>query len=279
MPAQLPFELLALIIDNVASQTFDGNDDHPDTTVLRNCALVSSQLTTLCQKQLLTNVRIPFDKPHAISRLCQILDVDHPELGSSVKVLSVIFRTEGDAFHADLHRIIGRCTQVTRLTIGCDSTEYGVDWIGELSQNTRLALESVIRSPTCKRFYCYNVHLPLYVFLLPQRTDGLESIIFSKNGQVYRPVYKWNLPVEGPPCSSLRSLFTNTSLLKEFLPVTFPDGRHLFDFTNLEILWVDPSSRHAGGRQPNVAAQMLDRATCLRTLGLELGCTLWELFH
>ena len=209
-----------------------------------------------------------------MASLQQVLDVDHPELGSYIRVLSVIFPSTDDTVHQGLDRILWRCTQVIELTVGCDVTHaVCVDWDPELPKDTRLALESLIQSPTCKSLLSYGFRFPISIFLDPQRTCGIQSLAFSKRGVVSIRGFvdqANDLPVQGLPYTALRSLSARPALIQAFLSACFQDGQNLFDFTNLDTLWVDHTSWRS--TQTHLTLQMMDRAPSLRTLGLELDC-------
>jgi len=284
MAARLPFELLTLIVDDVAEQTFSNDINNPDTATLRNCALVSSQFTTLCQKHIFSRIRIPFHKPYAISILQQILDVDNPELGSYVKDLALITLSHTDTYQTGLDRIIRRCTQVVNLAIGCDGAQACIDWDRGMPENTRLALESVIHSPTCKTLLCYGFRIPLSIFLNPPHTCAIESFVFTNKGGVTRGTVGCldKLPVGGSSYGYLRFLSVRPSFMELLLTATFPDGRYMFDFTNLDTLRVDHTTWRV--TQTNLTIEMLSRATSLRSLGLDLSCKsfmtlLWNTAH
>ena len=269
MSTQLPLELLALICDLIAKDTQNNKDA---AATLRNCALVSSQLTAHCQQHRFSNIRIPFHKPRTIPSLQQVLDIDHPELGLYVKNLSLVFRSVNDGLRLGLDRILGRCTQVTSLTVGCDQSFFwNIDWNANVSQSTRLALESIIYSPMCKTLNIFALRMPFSVFSSSCRNIALESLSFSKKGTAVHElaVPLVNIPDPGPSYSSLRFLSILPSLIPSVLSATFDDGRHLFDLSSLPTLWVDHTYSQD---QPNVTVQMLNRVPRLQCLGFNLDC-------
>ena len=266
MPARLPFELLAHILDIVASCRYE---DFPSTSesTLRNCALVSSQLVAPCQKYLFSHIQISFRRPNAISRLQKILDVDSPHIGSYVKVLSVTFLSQKDLRRPGLDRILQRCTQVTSLTIGSEVT---ATWEA-VSENTRQALESIIHSPTCKSLSFYAFHLPLSIFLDPGGNHNLESLCFVVEGipnQGSLVPLSGNIPDRAESYASLRFLSVLPWMMPVLLSAKLQDGQYLFDLTSLGTLSVDYMHWRSTA---DVIMQMLGRTPHLGCLWLNLS--------
>ena len=273
MSTQLPFELLALIMDFVSADAFSHDKKVHDTTTLRQCALVSPQLVAHCQKHIFSQIQISYDKPEAISSLQQVLDIDHPEIASYIKVLSITLRpAEHNLAQPSIDRILDKCTEVVNLTVVC-SLEYrsGMKWERHIPQSTRAALESVIYSPKCTTLDFDNIQIPFSVFFTPRRCVPAQSLSFSRrghpNGTLEAPLGK--IQDQRPSYSSLRFLSLVPTLIPSFLSPMFHDGRYLFDLSNLGTLWVDHSYSTV---EPNVTVQLLRRTTRLRTLGFKLQC-------
>jgi len=269
MTTQLPFELLALIIDFVAADAFNHDKKAPDTTDLRQCALVSPQIAIYCQQHLFSRIEIALDKPRALSNLRHILEIDHPEIGPYIKVLSVIFCLSRDATFHGLDGILKTCTQVTELNIR--SLPFGNDPVvirrdSELPDNVRLALESILYSPTCKTFSFDGLAMPISMFATPHRSCTLESLTLTQGG-FYQE--QNGVLVEGSSYSSLRFLSLPTSRIRDLLPHKFWNSQYVLDFTGLATLWVN----HKYSRtEPKVIAEMLRRAPRLQALGIILRC-------
>jgi len=273
MSTHLPFELLALIIDFVAANTFIHDKNVHDTTALRQCALVSTQFAVQCRRHIFSHIQISYDKPWAVSNLQKVLDIDHPELGSHVKVLSVTLWPPNYHPQPDINRILCKCTHVTDLAVYCHQDWHsGLDWVLDIPKGTQIALESIIHSPTCKTLDFDGIQMPCSVFSSPLRSCAVESLSFSRRGY---PLASLEVPTDkildhGPSYLSLRCLSLIPSLIPSLLSPTFHDGRHLFDFSNLVTLWVDHRRTNV---QPGVTVQLLRRTTHLESLGFTLRCT------
>ena len=185
MSTRLPFEILAFIVDTVDSDTLSRNNKEHETTTLQTCALVCPALTVHCQKHLFSRIEITLDKPHALFNLYYILVIDHPEIGTYIKVLSVIFCLPQDATFQGPGGILKSYTQVTELSIHSFPSFYEsiaalID--SDLPEKVCLELQSILSSPTCKTFKFDGLAMPISTFAIPHRSCTLESLTLVQNG-------------------------------------------------------------------------------------------------
>jgi len=274
MTIQLPFDLLALIIDFVAADAFsDGKKVHC-TTDLRQCALVSQQLAVYCQRHIFSHIEISYAKSFAIWNLQRVLDKNRV-VGSYIKTLSLALRPPKFHFQPKIDRILDKCTRVTSLAVYCHhDRRSGLDWNLDIPKSTQIALESIIHSPMCKTLHFDGIRMPFSVFSNPRRRCGVGSLSFTKRQSALQILVDLpnNILDQGPSYSSLRFLSILPSLVPALLSPKFHDGRRLFELSDLETLWVDYRHRPRDV-QPDVTAQLLCTTGSLRSLGFKLGCT------